>query len=59
MKTRSWTSDDLKACLFDFGGTLDSDGVTWQDRFYAPYEKHGIQVDREAFRQAFYSATTA
>ncbi len=56
MQTRSWTRDDLKACLFDFGGTLDSDGVTWQDRFYALYEKHGIRVDREAFRQAFYSA---
>jgi putative hydrolase of the HAD superfamily len=46
----------LKACLFDFGGTLDADGVTWQDRFYALYEKHGVQVDREAFRQAFYAA---
>ncbi len=56
METRSWTRDDLKACLFDFGGTLDSDGVTWQDRFYALYEKHGVQVDREAFRQAFYYA---
>jgi putative hydrolase of the HAD superfamily len=42
--------------LFDFGGTLDADGVTWQDRFYALYEKHGLQVDREEFRQAFYAA---
>lgn len=56
METPSWTSDDLKACLFDFGGTLDSDGVTWQDRFYALYGKHGVDVDREAFRQAFYYA---
>jgi putative hydrolase of the HAD superfamily len=56
VQTRSWTPDDLKACLFDFGGTLDSDGLTWQDRFYALYEKHGVEVDREAFRQAFYYA---
>jgi putative hydrolase of the HAD superfamily len=56
VQTQSWTRDDLKACLFDFGGTLDSDGVTWQDRFYALYEKHGVEVDREAFRQAFYYA---
>jgi len=56
VETPSWTSDDLKACLFDFGGTLDSDGVTWQDRFYALYGKHGVDVDREAFRQAFYYA---
>jgi putative hydrolase of the HAD superfamily len=46
----------LKTCLFDFGGTLDADGVTWQDRFYALYGKHGIPVDREVFRQAFYHA---
>jgi len=56
VETRSWTRDDLKACLFDFGGTLESDGVTWQDRFYGLYEKHGVKVDREAFRQAFYRA---
>jgi HAD superfamily hydrolase (TIGR01549 family) len=56
VQTRSWTRDNLKACLFDFGGTLDSDGVTWQDRFFAIYEKHGVEVDREAFRQAFYYA---
>jgi putative hydrolase of the HAD superfamily len=51
-----WNKENLRACLFDFGGTLDADGVTWQDRFYALYEKHGLQVDREVFRQAFYAA---
>jgi putative hydrolase of the HAD superfamily len=51
-----WNTENLRACLFDFGGTLDADGVTWQDRFYALYEKHGLQVDREVFRQAFYAA---
>ena len=54
--TPLWNPRDLKACLFDFGGTLDADGVTWQDRFYALYVKHGIDVDREVFRQAFYHA---
>ncbi len=51
-----WDTRKLKACLFDFGGTLDADGVTWQDRFYTLYGKHGIDVDREAFRQAFYAS---
>ena len=51
-----WNPRDLKACLFDFGGTLDADGVTWQDRFYSLYGKHGFHVDREVFRQAFYHA---
>jgi putative hydrolase of the HAD superfamily len=52
----TWNPENLEACLFDFGGTLDSDGLTWQDRFYALYEKHGVRVDREAFRQAFYAS---
>jgi putative hydrolase of the HAD superfamily len=52
----SWTPAELRACLFDFGGTLDADGIPWQERFYALYEKHGVRVDREAFRKAFYAA---
>ncbi len=56
MHTGRWKVENLKACLFDFGGTLDADGATWQDRFYALYGKHGACVDREAFRQAFYHA---
>ncbi len=46
----------MKACLFDFGGTLDADGITWQDNFYGLYRKHGMHPDREAFRQAFYKS---
>ena len=56
MQSTVWDTENLRACLFDFGGTLDADGVTWQDRFYALYAKHGIHVDREVFRQAFYTA---
>ncbi len=56
MSSPAWNPGNLEACLFDFGGTLDSDGLTWQDRFYALYEKHEVRVDREAFRQAFYAS---
>lgn len=59
MPTSTWNTQRLKACLFDFGGTLDSDGCNWQDRFYALYAKHGMRPDREAFRQAFYRADDA
>jgi len=51
-----WNTQPLKACLFDFGGTLDADGTTWQDRFYELYAKHGLHPDRETFRKAFYRA---
>jgi hypothetical protein len=33
-----------KAILFDFGGTLDSDGEHWLDRVYALYETAGLEV---------------
>ena len=56
MHSPSWMAEDLKACLFDFGGTLDADGTTWQDRFYPLYQKQGFQIDREQFRFAFYQA---
>jgi HAD superfamily hydrolase (TIGR01549 family) len=46
----------IRACLFDFGGTLDADGVTWQDRFYPLYLRHGVQVNRDTFREAFFYA---
>ena len=45
-----------KAILFDFGGTLDSDGEHWLDRFYELYEKVGIGVARERIKQVFYQA---
>lgn len=47
---------DIRACLFDFGGTLDADGITWQDRFYPLYLRYGVQVDRDTFREAFFYA---
>ncbi|MFH1724668.1 MAG: HAD family hydrolase [Elusimicrobiota bacterium] len=45
-----------KAVLFDFGGTLDADGVHWLDRFLSIYAQEGLRVDREAFARAFYDA---
>ncbi len=56
MAASTWNARHLKACLFDFGGTLDSDGENWQDRFYNLYAKHGMHPEREAFRKAFYQA---
>lgn len=51
--------DEFKGCkgiLLDFGGTLDSDGEHWLDRFYELYEKEGIDVSREEIKRAFYRA---
>ena len=49
----------MDALLFDFGGTLDADGATWQDRFYPLYLDAGLRVSREDFRRAFYASDDA
>jgi len=46
----------IKTLLFDFGGTLDADGVAWKERFYALYRAEGLDLDGEAFAPAFYAA---
>jgi putative hydrolase of the HAD superfamily len=47
------------ALLFDFGGTLDADGIPWKDRFFRIWREDVGEVDREKFDRAFYAATDA
>jgi len=47
---------ECKAILFDFGGTLDSDGEHWLDRFYALYNQAKLQVSLPKIKRAFYYA---
>jgi HAD superfamily hydrolase (TIGR01549 family) len=49
----------IETLLFDFGGTLDSDGVAWKERFYALYQAEGLSLSAEAFAPAFYAADDA
>jgi len=42
----------VRAILFDMGGTLDGDGLHWQDRFTALYRDFGVAVSRETFDAA-------
>ena len=45
-----------RAILFDFGGTLDSDGVHWSEQFFNAYQELGSAVSRERLDQAFLEA---
>jgi putative hydrolase of the HAD superfamily len=45
-----------RAIMFDFGGTLDSDGVHWSEQFYNEYRDLGCAVSRQRFDQAFLEA---
>lgn len=46
----------VETLLFDFGGTLDADGVAWKERFYACYRAEGLDMTAEAFAPVFYAA---
>ena len=46
----------IETLLFDFGGTLDADGVAWKERFHALYRADGLDVTSDAFARAFYAA---
>ena len=48
-----------KVVLFDFGGTLDADGITWKDRFYPLYLAERVDIDRGRYERAFYAADDA
>ena len=54
MKTRLFPH--CEAILFDFGGTLDSDGEHWLDRFYELYEQAGFDLPQAEIKRAFYIA---
>lgn len=47
------------AVTFDFGGTLDAEGVHWFDRFARLYEEAGFRSEPQRLREAFDYATRA
>ncbi len=46
----------IETLLFDFGGTLDADGVAWKERFYAHYRCERLAMTAEAFAPVFYAS---
>ncbi|MBI5426850.1 MAG: HAD family hydrolase [Nitrospinae bacterium] len=45
-----------KAIFFDYGGTLDADGIPWKEHFQSIYESMGVRVPQERFDRAFYDS---
>ena len=43
----------MKAVLFDFGGTIDTDGVHWSEKFWEYYERFKVPVKKSDFERAF------
>jgi FMN phosphatase YigB (HAD superfamily) len=51
--------DDRGAVLFDFGGTLDADGLRWSVRFHEAYAAGGGQLGADAFEALFQASDRA
>jgi len=47
------------AVLFDFGGTLDADGVAWKTRFFEACQREGLTTDPRRFDHVFYAVDDA
>jgi putative hydrolase of the HAD superfamily len=45
--------------LFDFGGTLDADGVPWKERFHQLFRARGVDAPPGRFDPVFYAADDA
>src|SRR5439155_1316219 len=48
-----WGVAPAEGILFDFGGTLDADGVQWGQRFYAFYQAQGGKLAAPQFDRVY------
>lgn len=51
--------EPIETLLFDFGGTLDANGVAWKERFYTFYRAEGLDMAADAFDSSFFAADDA
>ena len=43
----------IKSLIFDFGGTIDTNGIHWLEKFWSLYNKNLINISRELFIDAY------
>jgi putative hydrolase of the HAD superfamily len=43
----------MKAILFDFGGTLDTDGIHWSEKFWNAYKSMNLSISKKQFEESF------
>lgn len=49
-------TEPIETLLFDFGGTLDADGVAWKERFHTLYRAEGLDMAADVFAPIFFAA---
>lgn len=45
--------DKVKGIIFDYGGTIDSNGAHWAEVLWGAYEDNSVPVTKEQFREAY------
>ncbi|MCF2487213.1 HAD family hydrolase [Dyadobacter sp. CY347] len=43
----------IKGILFDYGGTIDTNGLHWANVLWESYQRNQVNVDRDAFAEAY------
>jgi FMN hydrolase / 5-amino-6-(5-phospho-D-ribitylamino)uracil phosphatase len=46
----------IAAILFDFGGTLDTDGIHWSEKFWDIYQAFGLPLAKADYEKAYVAA---
>ena len=46
-------SDKIKGIIFDYGGTIDSNGMQWAEVIWKAYQAEEVPVSKETFRKAY------
>ena len=46
----------MKAILFDFGGTLDTNGIHWSEKFRIIYNEANLKIKLDDFNEAYVNA---
>ena len=45
--------NSIKGIIFDYGGTIDTNGIHWGEFIWEEYRKAGIDITREKYREAY------
>lgn len=46
----------INTILFDFGGTLDTNGIHWSEKFWEVYQKFNIPITKDIYNKAYLNA---
>ena len=43
----------IKGIIFDYGGTIDTDGIHWGEFIWKQYKETGVDISHETYREAY------